>query len=62
MNKVNRKNLISFACIAWSMTSIASGYFDSFGILVLMRVLLGIAMAATDPTAYSMINDIFKPS
>ena len=27
-----------------------------------MRVILGSAMAATDPTAFSMINDMFKPS
>ena len=62
VNKLNRKNLISLACIVWSLNSLATGGFDSFGILVLMRVILGSAMAATDPTAFSMINDMFKPS
>lgn len=62
VNHVNRKNLLSLACIVWSMTTIASGYFDSFGVLVLMRVILGSATAATDPTAFSMISDTFKSS
>jgi MFS family permease len=62
VNKLNRKNLISLACIVWSLTSLATGWFNSFGILVLMRIILGSAMAATDPFAFSMINDMFKPS
>jgi len=62
VNKVNRKNLLAMACAIWSLTSICSGYFDSFGVLVLMRVILGSATAATDPTAFSMISDTFKSS
>jgi MFS family permease len=62
VNKTNRKHLITCACLVWSLTSLAAGYFDSFTVLVMTRMLLGTAMAATDPTAYSMISDSFKPS
>ena len=53
--------MISLACVVYSLTSMVTGYFDSFGLLVAMRVLLGVAMAATDPLAFSMLADYFKP-
>ena len=43
--------------MAWSMTSIFTGQFNSFGVLVVMRVILGIAQAATEPAALSMMAD-----
>lgn len=62
VNTLNRTNLLAATCVIWSLSSLATGCFDSFGVLVLMRAVLGIAMAATDPTAFSMINDMFKSS
>ena len=50
------------ACVVWSLSSIITGYCDSFGLLVAMRALLGMAAAAADPTGYSMIADTFKPN
>jgi MFS family permease len=43
--------------MAWSMTSIFTGQINSFGVLVVMRVILGIAQAATEPAALSMMAD-----
>lgn len=54
--------MLALAAAIWSLTSIATGWFNSFAILVIMRVILGSAMAATDPTAFSIISDKFKKS
>jgi predicted MFS family arabinose efflux permease len=43
IHQFNRKQLVSLACMAWSMTSIFTGKINSFGVLVVMRVILGIA-------------------
>ena len=42
INKCNRKQLISLVCIGWSLTTIMQGQINSFGVFVLMRVLLGV--------------------
>ena len=48
--------------MAYSLTSMVTGSIDSFGLLVAMRVVLGVAMAATDPFAFSIMADYFKPN
>ena len=38
----SRKWLLSIGCILWSLVTIGTGYFDSFIVFALMRVLLGV--------------------
>ena len=56
--KISRKMILGFACVAWSMTSIVTGNTNSLFVLAAMRAILGIAQAAYEPTAYSMIADM----
>jgi MFS family permease len=45
-DKVNRKVMLGVCCILWSAATVASGVFDSFAILFVMRFLLGMLQAA----------------
>lgn len=47
------------ACIGWSLTSIATGQFNSLFILAVMRFMLGATQAACEPAGFSMIADYF---
>mmetsp|Transcript_38 Transcript_38/g.69 ORF Transcript_38/g.69 Transcript_38/m.69 type:complete len:197 (-) Transcript_38:109-699(-) len=59
VDKVNRKTLVSTACIVWSLSTILSGFTDSFYVLCLMRFVLGMSVSCTDPAAYSILGDYF---
>lgn len=59
VDKVNRKTLLSIACLVWSLTSIVSGSTNSFMILCLMRFITGMCVSATDPACYSILGDYF---
>lgn len=41
-DKVSRKWLLGVGCVLWSLTGCATGYFNSFVIFALCRVLLGV--------------------
>jgi len=58
-SKVNRKNLFFSMFTVSCLTSICTGYFDSFAVLVIMRFIQGVSMSAVDPCAYSIIQDYF---
>lgn len=57
INNFNRKQLISIVCITWSLTTLFTGSLNSFGVLIVMRVILGMSQAATEPAALSMMAD-----
>ena len=59
VDKSNRIKLLAGACVAWSLTSIATGSFDSLLILGIMRFLLGFAQSVHKPAMYSIIADYF---
>lgn len=59
VDKVNRKQLLAFACIMWSITSIISGSTSSFLVLCLMRFFTGMCVSATEPASFSILGDYF---
>lgn len=59
IKKFNRRMLISFAAIIWSLSSIVSGTTNSFSILFLMRFVLGCFVSATEPVGFSLVGDYF---
>jgi len=58
---VNRKMLMAFVCIMWSLCTLLSGIIESFSILFVMRFLLGFFESAFNPCAYGIIADYFHP-
>ena len=57
--KVNRKKMMVIACTMWSLISFISGSTNSFGVFVVMRMLLGIPQAALLPPVYSLVQQYF---
>jgi len=61
-DKGNRALITSIACIAWSISSFVTGSVDSLAVLAAMRLLLGIAQSAAEPTMFSIVADYFPAS
>ena len=55
----NRRNLLCFALIGWSIGAIVCGLAHSFAVLLVGRLLIGAAEAALAPASYSLIADLF---
>lgn len=60
-DSVSRKYIISIACILWSACTVGSGAIDSFAMLFVLRFGLGLFEAVFNPSAYSIIADLFPP-
>lgn len=58
-DRSNRRNLIFFGIIGWSLATAGSGVVQGFGGLLLMRTLVGIGEATLSPAAMSTIADRF---
>ena len=61
-DKFNRKWIVIIAGIMWSLCTVMTGLVNSFAMLFVFRILLGIFESAFNPTAYSLIADMFHPS
>lgn len=57
----SRRNIIVIGMTIWSLATIASGLAQSFWMLFLARIFVGIGESALAPSAYSMIADYFPP-
>ena len=56
---VNRKKLIAAGVTAWSIMTILCGVAQSYGLLFLARVGVGVGEATLSPAAYSFLSDSF---
>lgn len=61
-DRSNRRNLIFFGIIGWSLATAGSSMVQGFGCLLLMRALVGIGEATLSPAAMSTIADRFPVS
>ena len=61
-DKVNRVQLLSFACLAWSASTFLAGSYENFTFFAAMRVSLGIFSVAAVAPAIGLIRDIFPPN
>ncbi|MEO8361076.1 MAG: MFS transporter [Vicinamibacteria bacterium] len=55
----SRKKLIAWGLTLWSFMTILSGFANSFPMLALARMGVGIGEASASPAAYSLIADLF---
>ncbi len=58
-DRFDRRKLIVAGALLWSLSTIASGLVNSYGLLVFLRIGLAIGEAALTPSAFSMIGDLF---
>lgn len=60
-DKSNRRNLISWSVLAWSVLTALMGTVQNFTQLLLMRIGVGIGEAGSNPPSQSIISDLFPP-
>lgn len=58
---LNRKWLLAITFFIGGISSLATASFDSFGILIGMRVLHAIMNSATNPLTFSLVSDYVHP-
>ena len=58
-DRSNRKNLIAAGIAAWSVMTALCGLAQSYGILFLARIGVGVGEATLSPSAYSYLSDTF---
>ena len=59
VDNVNRKKLLLSSLFIWSVSSMISGTTSTFGVLMLMRFILGLFVSVTEPAGYSLLGDYF---
>ena len=59
VDKVNRKDLLIASTLIFSISSMISGYTSSFGVLFLMRFILGLFVSGIEPAGFSLLGDYF---
>ena len=58
-DRYNRRNLVIFGVVVWSVATAAAGLAQSFGQMFAARVIVGFGEAALAPAAVSLIADLF---
>jgi MFS family permease len=61
VDRTNRRNIIAFGVLVWSLLTIAPAFATSYNQLVVSRLGVGIGEAILAPAAYSLIADYFEP-
>ena len=59
VDKVNRKDLLIVSTLIFSISSMVSGYTNSFAVLFLMRFILGLFVSGIEPAGFSILGDYF---
>jgi len=59
VDHANRRNLILFGLVLWSIMTVLAGLVDSYWQLLVTRIGIGIGEACLAPAAYSIIADYF---
>ncbi|WP_242512307.1 spinster family MFS transporter [Pseudolysobacter antarcticus] len=58
-DRTNRVNVVSFACVLWSLATMACGMAATYPQLLLARMTVGVGEAGGVPPSYAIISDYF---
>ncbi|MEJ7935456.1 MFS transporter [Sphingobium sp. AN558] len=61
VDRKNRRNIILFGLLGWSLLTSLSAFAGSYTQLLILRTGVGIGEAVLGPAAYSLIIDFFEP-
>lgn len=62
VDRVNRRLILFVGVLTWSLAAIGSGLSRNFVQLFMARSVVGGSEATINPTAYSLLSDLFPPS
>ena len=60
-DRIGRKKVIAFSCIAWSVMTIFCGFAASFAMLVVARIGVAIGEAGGTAPSMAMVSDLYPP-
>lgn len=60
-DKYTRRYILGFCAVCWSITSLGTAFANTFAVICLCRMLLGVFESVCAPTSYSLIADYFPP-
>ena len=60
-DRIGRKKVIAFSCIAWSVMTIFCGFAASFSMLVVARIGVAIGEAGGTAPSMAMVSDLYPP-
>jgi predicted MFS family arabinose efflux permease len=60
-DRVNRRNLLAILLALWSAATVACGFARNFTLLLVARMVMGVAESGGSPCSNSMIADMFPP-
>jgi predicted MFS family arabinose efflux permease len=60
-DRVKRVPVLAASIVLWSAALVASGAADSYGMLLMTRLALGVVIAAAGPMLGSLVGDLFPP-
>ena len=60
-DRIGRKKVIAFSCIAWSVMTIFCGFAASFTMLVIARIGVAIGEAGGTAPSMAMVSDLYPP-
>lgn len=60
-DRTNRRNLIIFGIVLWSLATLGGGIAANFNQFFVSRMLVGLGEASLSPAAISLIADLFEP-
>ena len=49
--------MVAWACIVWSLTNIFTGMTSSLFMVAILRAILGVSQAVSEPASYSIVSD-----
>ena len=61
-DQTNRRNVVAFACLGWSLATFIQSSSTNFGTLLVSRILMGLFTSFSAPASYSILADTFEPS
>lgn len=61
-DKFDRKLLTVLSCSAWAVATLGTALSNSYGVVIIWRILMGLACAFATPTAYTLINKGVPPN
>jgi MFS family permease len=61
-DRFNRRNLILFGIVLWSVATILCAFTHSFAEMFASRIAVGVGEASLAPAAVSLLSDLFPPS
>jgi MFS family permease len=60
-DRISRRWMIAVGLLVWSVMTVLSGFAQSFTVLIIARLLVGVSQSMLSPAVYSLLAEMFSP-